>query len=141
MKRLCLLITIFLAGMNNFSCTSQPGTKPEQVIIASDNVEVYYFHFSRRCATCMAVEANAMNAMQTLYPEQIKAGGYFFKAVNLDETANADLAKKFEVGGQCLLVVHGDKKVDITSQGFLYAKDPEKIKEEIRKAVEEVTKG
>jgi len=42
------------------------------------------------------------------------------------------------VGGQTLLVVHGDKKIDITGKAFMYAQKPDKIKTEIKTAVEKV---
>jgi len=101
-------------------------------------VEVYYFHFSVRCPTCHAVEDNSKSALTTLYPEKVKTGEYAFKGVNLDEATSKAIAKKLGVGGQTLLVVCEDKKIDLTSKVFMYAQDPIKIKAEIKKAVERV---
>jgi hypothetical protein len=133
-------ITIFGFGLfmllGAMSCNAQENKKEKAQQAVSAKVEVYYFHFTRRCATCMAVEENAQKAMETLYPEQVKAGEYTFKGVNLDEGNNKADAEKLGVGGQTLLVVCGDKKIDITDKGFLNANDLEKMKEEIKKAVE-----
>jgi hypothetical protein len=104
----------------------------------SSNVNVYYFHFTRRCTTCMAVEENAKKAVELLYPEKVKTGEYTFTAINLDEAASKNLADKLKVGGQTLLVVRGDKKIDITDKGFLNAHDLVKMKEEIKAAIDKV---
>ncbi len=104
-------------------------------------VEVYYFHFTQRCATCHAVEDNAKMAVESLYPVQVKKREYFFKELNLDDTATKPLADKLGIGGQTLLIVCGNRKIDITSQAFLNAHDVEKMKEVIRKAVEQALKG
>jgi hypothetical protein len=109
---------------------------PKNVVIPK--LEVYYFHFSVRCTTCHAVEDNSKNALTALYPENVKTGEYVFKAINLDDATSKPIAKKLGVGGQTLLVVHGDVKIDLTSKAFLYAQEPDKIKAEIKKAVERV---
>ena len=103
-------------------------------------VEVYYFHFTQRCSTCIALEENSKKALESLYPDKIKSNEYSFKALNLDEKDVAALAKKYDVSGQTLLFVCGKKKVDLTDKGFLNAHDVEKLKIEIKKAVEQVTK-
>ena len=51
------------------------------------------------------------------------------------------VAAKLGVGGQSLLVVCGNNKVDITDKGFMNAHDLEKMEVEIKKAVEQATKG
>jgi hypothetical protein len=95
-------------------------------------IEAYYFHFTRRCATCQAVEDVSVETLKELYGDKVS-----FKSINLDEKANTELAKKLGVAGQSLLFVKGDKKVDITNDGFLYARtDPAKFKEKIKSTVE-----
>ncbi len=64
-----------------------------------------------------------------------------FRAVNLDEDSSKAVADKLGIGGQTLIVVCGDKKIDITDKGFMNAHNPEKMKEEIKKAVELALKG
>lgn len=121
-----------------FSCHAQTNKKTEVKSSASAKVEVYYFHFTARCTTCHAVEDNSKIAFESLYPEKVKNGEYAFKGLNLDDAGSKAIAKKLGIGGQTLMVVCGDKKIDLTSQGFLYAHDINKIKEEIKKAVNNV---
>ena len=109
--------------------------------LSSEQVDVYYFHFTRRCQTCLNVEKVAKESVETLYPDQVKKGTITFQSINLDEKDGADLGKKCKVEGQTLIVICGDKRVYLTDKGFLYANgNPEKLKEEIKKAIEEVQK-
>jgi len=136
---LLLSIATFLC-MSSFGLGKDNGKKTANVVVAAQKVEIYYFHFTRRCKTCMAVEANAQKAMQALYADKMKSGTYVFRGLNLDDASTDAIAKKLGVGGQALLVVCGNNKVDITSKGFMNANELEKMKEEVRKAVEAVTK-
>ena len=138
MKRIVMLSFALVMMLSSFSCNAQTNKKTDTKSTTSTKVEVYYFHFSARCSTCHAVEDNAKSAVESLYPEQIKNGDYSFKGLNLDDASTKPIAEKLGIGGQTLLIVSGDKKIDLTSQGFIYAHDPTKIKEEIKKAVEQV---
>ncbi|TRZ70186.1 MAG: hypothetical protein D4R97_08690 [Bacteroidetes bacterium] len=108
---------------------------------AGGKVEVYYFHFTRRCTTCQNVENVSKKAIETLYPEKVKKGEISFRSVNLDEKAGEALGKKYSIDGQTLIVICGEKKINLTEKGFLYANSsPDKLTAEIKKAVESVTK-
>ena len=141
MKRIVMLTFALVMMLGSFSCNAQTSKKADAKTTASTKVEVYYFHFTARCATCRAVEDNSKSAFETLYADKVKKGEYAFKGLNLDDASSKAIAEKLGIGGQTLLVVCGDKKVDLTSQGFMYAHDLNKIKEEIKKAVEKVSKG
>ena len=128
--------------LGSTACSSrQDNKKKENVATTSSKVEVYYFHFTRRCVTCNAVESVSKKAIETLYPDQLKSRKISFEIVNLDEGSSKDLADKLGVGGQCLIVVSGGKKIDLTSQGFMYARNnPEKLKAELKKAIDPLIK-
>ena len=138
MKNIVWISFALVLMVGIFSCNAQTSKKSDAKSTASTKVEVYYFHFTQRCSTCHAVEDNAKLAVETLYPEKVKKGEYAFKGFNLDDASSKAIAEKLGIGGQTLLVVCGDKKIDITSQGFMYAHDLNKIMEEIKKAVNNV---
>lgn len=138
MKKIIFLSFAIFMLLGSFIANAQATKKQETKKVTASKVEVYYFHFSQRCATCHAVEDNSKKAIAALYPEKVKTGEYTFKGVNLDETSSKTIAEKLSISGQTLLVVCGAKKVDITSKAFMYAHDPIKIKAEIKKAVESV---
>lgn len=127
--------------LGSISCSAQTNKKTDIKNTVSAKVDVYYFHFTRRCNTCMSVEATAKEAVESLYADKVKTGEYTFQGLNLDDESSKAIAEKLSVGGQTLLVVCGNKKIDITDKGFMNAHDLEKMKEEIKKAVEEALKG
>ena len=104
---------------------------------AVTKVEVYYFHYTRRCETCQAVESETLKSVKQLYPEQFKKGLITFKSVNLDEKKNKTLADKCKAEGQSLLVISNNKRADLTEKGFMYAKDqPDKLKAGLKKVID-----
>ncbi len=87
--------------------------------------------------TCNAVESESKKALENLYSEQEKKGTITFKGINLDDKSSEFAAKKCQASGQSLLIMSGKKRVDLTSQGFMYAKsNPDKLKQEIKKAID-----
>jgi hypothetical protein len=141
MKNIVMFSFALVMMLGTLSCNAQTSKKANAKSAASTKVEVYYFHFTQRCTTCHAVEDNAKSAVEALYPEQVKKGEYSFKGLNLDDASSKAIAEKLGVGGQTLLVVCGGKKVDITDKGFMNAHDLEKMKAEIKKAIELALKG
>ena len=109
--------------------------------INAKKIEVYYFHFTRRCMTCNNVEKVSKEAVEKQYPDKVKTGEITFKSVNLDEKEGEAIGAKLNVEGQTLLIVSGDKRVDLTEKGFMYANNsPDKLKAEIKKAIDEMLK-
>jgi len=138
MKKLISLSVLALLVVSFFTVSSTAANKKTQTAVSkAAKVEVYYFHFTRRCVTCQAVETESQAAIVALYPVQAKKGLITFKAVNLDEKTSEVLAKKCNAEGQALLVISGGKRVDLTEQGFMYAKSsPEKLKAELKKVID-----
>ncbi len=138
MKTCRLIIAILLFASVN-ACTAQPANKQTKASDnnSSDKIEAYYFHFTARCTTCKTIEASAKENLETLYPNQFKQGLITFQSINLEEAPNKPLAEKLGVSGQTLLIVKGDKKINLTNEGFMYAVvKPEKFKEIIIEKVD-----
>jgi len=105
--------------------------------ISTQKIEVYYFHNTRRCATCEAVESVTINTLEENYPEQLKSGILSFQSLNIEDDKNEPLARKLNVSGQTLLFVKDGKKKDLTNDAFMYARTkPEKFQEKIIKTVD-----
>ena len=117
--------------MGTFFSSAQT-TQKEAANKTASKIEAYYFHFNARCVTCMAVEAEAKSDIESLYP-----GKATFKAVNLDDASSKTIADRLKVTGQTLLFVKGNKQINLTSEGFLYAKtNPAKLKSIIKQKVD-----
>ncbi len=128
-------IALFML-LGSFACNAQTKATEEAKVSEADKVEVYYFHLTRRGMPCNAVESESKNALELLYPDQMADGTVTFTEVNLDEEGSKEMAKKCQASGQALLVIKGDQRIDLTSQGFMNARNPEKLQQEIKKVVD-----
>lgn len=140
MKKVILLSLVLLSVFALFNANAGNSSQSKTVAVNKTvKVEVYYFHFTRRCATCQAVETESLNAIKALYPAQYKSGKITFKSVNLDEESSKALADKCKAEGQALLILSGNKRFDLTDTGFMYARSkPEKLKAELKKTIDRV---
>lgn len=125
MKTIQLLFFTVLAFSINTACSSQT-TKNEKPTRVSDSgtVEVVYFHYTRRCMTCNAVETVAKEAVTELANSQVNFSGY-----NLDEEEGKIKGEQLGVSEQTLMIVSGETKINLTNEGFMNARsNPEKLK-------------
>lgn len=126
------ILSLFLMSINA-SCSGQSSNENENASVKKENeVHVYYFHTSRRCATCRAVESESEKAVKELYGDKVS-----FDAYNLDKPEGEKKGKEVGAPGQALLIVSGDKKINITNKAFMNAKsNPEKLKKIIKEKVD-----
>jgi hypothetical protein len=138
-KGLILAILALIFG-TVISCNAQTTKENQQTeSVSADQIEVYYFHLERRCATCMAVEEESEKALQELYPEKVKSGEVSFLSINLEDESNEALAKKLNVSGQTLLIVKGEKQDNLTNTAFMNARsNPDKLKKAIQKSIDNI---
>lgn len=137
MKNVLIWSFALILMLGSISCNAQSAKKEETKAVAKGKVEVVYFHFTRRCMTCNAVEAEAKKAVEAMYSSQVKSGKITFKSINLDDATSKTAAEKCGAEGQSLLIMGSDKRIDLTSQGFMYAvNSPEKLKAELKKAID-----
>lgn len=123
------LLTVIFSFMVCFSLSAQ--TTSQQAKEVKAKVNVYYFHFNTRCETCRAVESETQQDLKELFGDDVN-----FAAYNLDEPAGDKKGKELGVNSQTLLVVKGDKKINLTNQGFMYANtDPDKYKKVIEEKI------
>jgi hypothetical protein len=128
MKKLICLIFILAGLLPGYQGQCQTAAKTA----GAATIEAYYFHNTTRCITCKTVEAEAKADLQSLY-----GSGVTFQSLNLEETSTKAIAQKLNVSGQTLLIIKGNKKVDLTNEGFLYARtNPKKFKALIKEKVD-----
>lgn len=138
MKKVISLYVVLFFLLSQFTASA---VVPQKNAIASSSnvskVEVYYFHYTRRCTTCQAVETESQKAIRELYPVQYKSGKITFRSVNLDESNSRAVAENCKAEGQALLIISGGKRIDLTEQGFMYAvSHPDKLKKELKKTID-----
>lgn len=138
MKNYFLIFPAVFFLILTWSCDARTAAQQEEdVQVQAERIDVYYFHFSRRCVTCKTVEAEAKKAVETLYPELYRYNDITFQAINLDEETGRKLAETHGVTGQSLLIVSGSEKVDLIREGFMYARtDPDKFRQVFKQQVD-----
>ena len=101
----------------------------EKDSIPENTIQVYYFHGSIRCHTCVAVDENTHRYLKELFPEKVEKGEIIFQSINIDENERPDLVKKYQIYGQTLLFIRGGTVIDVTDDAFKYVTtNPEKWK-------------
>ena len=114
---LMLLLTVTLSA-----CNAQSSQDQKSGIANTDELQIYYFHFTRRCATCNAVETETKVVLETFYYDQVTDGNIAFTSLNLEEEDGNKMAEQLKVSGQTLLLVKGDQMVNLTNEGFMNAR-------------------
>jgi len=133
--KLTQLVAIALLMGSALSCNAEADKNKEEKntkkFQQTEEVEVYYFHNTRRCATCKAVESVTEEAVQEMDNKNVS-----FTALNVEKTEGEKKAKELGISGQTLLIAGGDKKFNITQEGFLHARsNPEKLKKIIQEKI------
>ncbi len=140
-KLISILSLVFVAGLlsvNGQCCshsTSDCGSHCSAKATTSKtntDVQAYYFHGTRRCATCQAVESVTRDAISEYYGDKID-----FRSLNVEKDKDNPMIEKYKINGQTLLIIKGDKVVDLTNDAFLNARtNPDKLKEKIKETVD-----
>ena len=112
------------AAISNGRECSNPQEKSE--------VKAYYFHSTRRCATCLAVEDVTVKTIKEKFEGKIP-----FQSIDIEADENNPLIAKYKISGQTLLIIKGDKVVDLTNEAFINARtSPEKLEAKIKKTID-----
>lgn len=140
MKKLFSLFSLVFMAMvfYSFSSNSEDTTEANLNFLRDvlkekkeiSEVKVYYFHATRRCETCLAVENVTKKAVEEYYGDKV-----FFESINRE--TNNQLVNKHQISGQTLLIIKGDKVVNLTNDAFLNAlSNPDKLKSKIKSTID-----
>lgn len=140
-KNISTLILILFMGVVAVSaqCCSSAATDNSTTEKGTDvvsqktgEVKAYYFHATRRCATCEAVEAVSKEAIKEYYGEKVT-----FESINRDENKDNPMIEKYKISGQTLLIIKDDKVVNLTNDAFMNARtNPDKFKAKLKSTVD-----
>lgn len=79
--------------------------KPAQDSL-SHKIVAYYFHGTRRCPSCMKIEAYSQEAVQTGFAEDLKSGKLEWRVVNTDDSPNEHYLKDYQLYTKSLVLSH-----------------------------------
>jgi rhodanese-related sulfurtransferase len=132
------------------ACCAKPDEKVSEAAPASNTsakqnrLEVYCFHGTRQCETCINMKANTKATLNKYFAEQLKNGSIVFSIIDVDDAENEKLAAKFQATGTALMinnVVNGkDHITDWSDFAFDKANDANKFMPELKSKIEAVLK-
>ncbi len=89
---------------------AKPQSAAETAIATkADALVVYYFHGSRRCATCMKIEELTSQAITANFADKLASGDVVFRSVNLEESGNEHFVKDFDLITNAVVMQRRDK--------------------------------
>jgi hypothetical protein len=86
------------AAASQRAAASQPA-EPAHRFIA------YYFHRTIRCPTCLSIEKQSREAIESAYAGELHEGRLKWHAINIEEPGNEHFALDFELQSQSLVLV------------------------------------
>lgn len=139
MKKFKSTLLIVFVAVSLFACNTQTNENQKTGDQLSEGVQVYYFHNTKRCATCNAVENETRVALEMFYENNMKAGTIDFTSLNLEEDEGKKMAQSLQVSGQTLLIVKGVTHVNLTNEGFMNARtNPTKFHEILKTQIDQL---
>jgi len=75
-----------------------------QELAIAEKVEVFMFHSTQRCPTCIKIGQLTKATIEERFSEQLKSGKINFREINIDLPENKILAEKFQAGGSALFI-------------------------------------
>ena len=134
---LLMFAVLALSACNAPTTDKQTSDNQTSENVISDDIQIYYFHNTKRCATCNAVEDETLMALELFYKENIEAGTIEFTSLNLEEEEGETMAQTLKISGQTLLLVKGETQVNLTNDGFMNARtNPSKFHEILRTQID-----
>jgi len=81
-------------------------TTGSKVKISGDveRIEVYHFHATQQCSSCIAVGNLAEETINTYFSDELKSGKIVFDSINIDLPENKVLVDKYEAKGSSLII-------------------------------------
>ena len=101
-----------------------------------DKVEVYYFHFTRTCVPCVAIDTETEKTINETYAGALAEGKIAYYPMNIETEEGKRMAEMLDVSGQALLVIKPDDRIDLTAYAILYASNqPEQFRKALRETI------
>ncbi len=100
------LVALLMKGGGGESVTATAAGGDTKII-------AYYFHGNARCKTCLTIELYTLEAIETGFPEALKAGRIEFLTVNLDIAENEHFIDDFQLAARTVVlqrVIDGERK-------------------------------
>lgn len=104
-----LILSIFIftgcSSSNNESKSSSANeVKASETKLKADKVQVFTFHATQRCATCIAIGKLSGEVVEEYYQPELRDGKIEVREINIDLPENKEIAAKFQASGSSLKI-------------------------------------
>lgn len=141
-----VVLAIVAAASPAFVGSTETGEPPgAETAVAQDpagtrtEVVLYYFHGTRRCNTCRAIESYAQEAVEEKYADALQAGTLSWTVLNTDEAENAHFVKDFGLVSSSLVLVEvggGEvRRHEVLQDAWTLVRDKPRFMEYVQKSV------
>ncbi len=104
-------------------------TKESTVKTELSKIQIYNFHVTNRCPSCIAIEEATTKTLNTYFSKEMKEGRIKRQILNVDDDANKTISEKYEAFGSGLFVTQilkgKETTTDLTGDGFKFARNKE----------------
>jgi hypothetical protein len=95
-------------GFENIGSTNGSQIIDENDEIKGSAVVVFYFHTSRRCFTCKAIESSIKEVLDTNFKLELDDGKILWRPVNLDKPENRHFINDFSLSNPTAVIAKID---------------------------------
>jgi hypothetical protein len=131
---------IFASSNSESKIISEEETKEEINLKPAEKVQVFVFHSSNRCYSCVTMGKYAKATVEEFFQPELRDGRVEFQEINVDLPENKEIARKFKATGSSLFVnaiIDGEDNIKEEVQLWRMLSDKEKfsqyLTEKIRK--------
>lgn len=70
----------------------------------AEKIQVFLFHATQRCITCVNIGKYAKETLEQKFPEELNSGKIEFREINIDLPENKELATKFKATSSAFFI-------------------------------------
>lgn len=106
-------------------------------------LDVYYFHRTQRCQTCLSIEENTKITLEQYFADELKDGTITFYIIDYEGDTDKELIEKYEADAPALYLTKVKKGKEINKDLTDFAFDnslhnADKYKEGLQKKINEL---
>ncbi|NCN25216.1 hypothetical protein COT94_03965 [Candidatus Falkowbacteria bacterium CG10_big_fil_rev_8_21_14_0_10_37_14] len=121
--------------------TATVNTKASEVVPEkkpTTKVQVFLFHSTQRCSTCIAIGRLAGETIYEYYQPELRDGKIEFREVNIDLPENKALAQKFQASGSALFInkiINGQDDINEDTTVWRLTSNPDQFKSYLKNKI------
>lgn len=105
---LVFAIVLVYASLNTNKVASEQKSSDKTIQVQNskpaEKIQVFLFHNTQRCYSCITIGKYAKATVEQKFPEELASGKIEFREINIDLPENKELANKFKATGSSLFI-------------------------------------